>query len=1502
MSYQPIDGFELSPSQRRLWLLGQEHPVLCVQGLVRISGPLRPDAFVAAIGRVVARHESLRTAFRRRPELRFPVQAVQAEPRFHYQSEDLAHLPAADQAAVIAGISNDTQCPDPEDGAPLSVWLLRVGPADWVWISRVPALCADAASLQNVVAEVCAGYGAPEALPAPDDLIQHAQFAQWQHNLLESPDEEALAFWEKYPYGIYKHVKLPLGETHPAPADKGPLATGLVLDPATTRALLDLSAQTGAPVAAVLLAGWHVFQYKHTAFTRGLVGQVVNGREYDELKTAVGLIAKTLPVVVELDDTLAFTEVIAQVVRVSRQVLDWQTYFSLERGEPTPGAPVFPVGFEYNAPAGIPAAPGLSFAWDRLSSHTDAFGLKLSCVQRDEALALDFHADPGAYTPAALGLLAAQFEALLRALAARPAGPIAQASLMSTGQVQQILREFNGAPVPFDEQTTLVARFEAQVCRSPGAVALSFEGQTLTYRELNEKANQLAHCLRARFGVQPDDLVGVLMGRSDWAVVAMLGVLKAGGAFVPIELSYPAERIGYIIENAAVKTILVDDPAAIGTYGLRAGDTVALRDEWDQVAAFGTHNPSPAGGARNLAYVIYTSGSTGRPKGVQIEHASFTNYLRWSNTHYFNDGRGKHFPLFTSLSFDLTLTSIFTTLLRGDQLFIYPDAEAGEVLTDIFTHPRISAVKLTPSHISLLAYLPIAETAVADIIVGGEALTRTQVYTLKKLNPAIRIYNEYGPTETTVGCTVKSIGDGEALISIGTPIANTVIYIVDEQLDLLPAGIAGELCIGGKGVARGYLNRPDLTAEKFVPNPFASDDGYDRLYRTGDVARWLPDGEIEYLGRKDQQVKIRGYRIELGEIETNLLKHPQIEEAAVVVKEDEPAGKHLVAYLKSQGELPVAAVREHLEQLLPAFMIPSVIVPLAAFPLTSNGKIDRKALAVLQQAPTPLVAYAPPENELEQLLADAWESVLGREGIGVDDDFFAAGGDSIKAIQIASRVYKAGYKVDIRDIFRCATIRRLAGAVRPAERVADQGSVEGVVLLTPIQQAFFESQAHPHHYNQSVMLYAGEGFAEEALRAVFGKLVQHHDALRMCYPRLNGQVVQVNEGTDQPLSLHVVDLRSAKDPKAALAVHADQLQAGIHLADGPLLKLGLFHLPDGDRLLIVAHHLVIDGVSWRILFEDIDALYRQYQRGEALSLPPKTDSFKTWAGQLRQYANGAAFLAEKPYWAALEAREVIGLIPDVPGASNLVKDTGHVSFRLTAAETTLLLTEVNRAFHTEINDILLTALAMSFRQEYGLEELVVDLEGHGREEILDKVDVSRTVGWFTSVYPVFLRLAGHASLADQIKAVKEVLHRVPNKGIGYGVLKYLTDPAHKGGIAFGLKPQVGFNYLGQFDADVAQTAFGIASEPTGNALHGEGKRLHDFEVSGLVAGGRLEITLDYSQKRYRAATVARLRDSFAAALRDIIAFCTAREEEFTPSDFVYKELSLADLEDFFNEY
>jgi amino acid adenylation domain-containing protein/thioester reductase-like protein/non-ribosomal peptide synthase protein (TIGR01720 family) len=1067
---------------------------------------------------------------------------------------------------------------------------------------------------------------------------------------------------------------------------------------------------------------------------------------------------------------------------------------------------------------------------------------------------------------------------------------ISEIEIIPEEEKNKILYDLNNTWAEYQRNKTIHELFEEQAVKTPDNMAVVFEDRQLSYGDLNSRANQLARVLRKK-GVNPDSIVGIMADRCIEMVIGVLAVLKSGGAYLPIDPGYPSDRIKYMLEDSCTGILLTQkqlkDSCVHECESIDMEDTSIYEGDDD--------NPANVNSPNDLAYVIYTSGSTGKPKGVMIEHGGLANLTTFYRQTCQMSEQDKMLQ-FASYSFDASVWEMFTSLLSGSTLYMVSRDTIDNFIEfgNYINNNGITITLLPPTYLTGID--PEKITGLRWLITGGSAITKNLV---DKWKDKAGYMNAYGPTEATVIATTWKYDSreyGNGAVPIGTPINNTEVYILDGHNKLLPIGAAGELCISGDGLARGYLNKPELTAEKFIPNPYKAGK---RIYKTGDLARCLPDGTIEFLGRIDHQVKIRGFRIEPGEIESRFLLHEAVKEAVVTAREDSRGNKYLAAYVVTGSALATSELKGHLLGELPEYMVPSYIIRLDAMPLTPNGKIDVKSLPEPDGSMDVEVKYVAPRNETEATLVKLWKEVLETGTLGIRDNFFNLGGDSIKAIQMLSRLNGYNMKLKMSDLFRYPVIEDLSAYVELKARTIEQGVVEGNAGLTPIQHWLFEQAfEEKSHFNQAIMLHGKEGFEEGPLRRVLAKLAEHHDALRIVIKAGDGNIALHNRGLEGELyALETADLTSAAHYREAIEEAAGRIQKSMDLGKGPLLKAALFKTGDGDYLLIVIHHLVVDGVSWRIILQDLYHGYMQASRNEAVTFSPKTDSFKDWSDKLADYADSREILAEATYWAGIELLPVKPLPKDHHVIERRCKDNDFVRVALTAEETERLLKRSNTAYNTTIDDLLLTALGLTVREWAGTERIAINMEGHGREEIIKDMDISRTVGWFTAQYPVLLDLNGERDLGYRIKSTKESLRQIPGKGVGYGILKYLTSPNNRKALSFCAKPEISFNYLGQFDAEMDNGLFCVSDVPRGESVSTHMENPYAVDINALVANKKLTVTFTFNQQEYEKDTIAGIAGNFIKNLVAVNEHCAGVEvAERTPGDFTYKDLSIDDLE------
>ncbi len=1513
------------------------------------------------------------------------------------------------------------------------------------------------------------GFTTGQPVSLPDLPIQYADFALWQRRQWLAggqengpfPLQHQLDYWRQQLEDL-PTLSLPTDRPRPPSQTFRGTTCTFTLPPSLAESLRSLSQQEGGTLFMTLLAAFQVLLYRYTGQTDIPVGSPIANRHRSEIENLIGFFVNTLVLRTDLSGNPTFRTLLGQVRQVAldayaHQDLPFDQLVEVLQPERDPSRqPLFQVMFnlQNEPPLQRLTLPGLTATWLAVDSDAAQFDLSLDLIEESQGLSGAFEYNTDLFDPPTIARLAGHFQTLLAGIVANPDQCLSDLPLLTEAEQHQMLVEWNGlarqspyaqgklATYPTTSHRCLHHLFEAQVERTPDAVAVIIfpeasqnhstprskgtQAQSathrasvrnpqpieqvpaiqLTYRELNQRANQLAHYLQ-KLGVGPDVRVGLCLERSLEMVVGLLGILKAGGAYVPLDPDYPQERLAFMLAHTQAPVLLtqqkiydlrhlpcgltIDDTCPVGFLPdegkvpeiqnlkseirnpkskIQNPTLVCLDTDWAVIAQEPTENPTSEVTPDNLAYVMYTSGSTGTPKGVMIEHHSLVWYAKTAADQYSLTANDRVLQ-FASISFDISVEEIYPCLTCGATLVLRTEEMSGAVpdfleacqqwgittlfLPTAFWHELATGLANEPWR------LP---TSLRLVSFGGEKVLPERVAAWRQaIGNRVQLMNGYGPTETTVVATLCQLTETAGATttwqasSIGRVIPGAQVYILDQNLQPVPIGIPGELYIGGEGVARGYLNQPDLTAETFIPNPFGRMK--DILYKTGDMVRYRADGSIEYLGRVDQQIKLRGFRVELAEIEATIAQHPLVREAAVIAQPDKPGHKRLVAYIVSAQPppsltqpspptayslLPTPDFKRELYQFLkgklPSYMLPTTFVPLAALPLTPNGKVDRRVLPPVDLPESePAEDFVPPHNRVEEILAELWRQILGLERVGVYDNFFELGGDSILSIQIIARANQAGLRLTPRQIFEHQTIAGLAEVIDTVPVAeAEQGVVTGPVPLTPIQCWFFEQGealsweelSALHHWNMSLMFEIEPAPDPTLLEQAIHHLSQHHDALRLRFwpngPESSWQ--QFNAGLDQdahPVSLSETDL-SALPPteqEAAIQTRATALQAGLNLSTGPLLRAALFNLglQKPARLLIVVHHLAVDGVSWRIFVEDLQTVYRQLSRGEPVRLPPKTTSFKRWAEQLTKYAQSEPLRAEATYWLRKPPPHLACLPVDYPEqiestthqstlAQNTEASARVVSVSLDVEATRTLLYKVPATYHTQINEILLTALAQTLVRWVARETdsqgnasttLLIDLEGHGREEIGPGLDLSRTIGWFTTLFPVSLTLNRNTSPEPAIQSVKETLRRIPQRGIGYGLLRYLSRDADIVAKLQALpQAEVSFNYLGQFEPGQISDSFHPLPMSTVRSLAGPvrsplNRRSHLLEVDSYVTGGRLHIDWTYSEGVHRRTTIEGLAAGLIESLQLLITHC---QSGYTPADFPLARLDQQMLDQF----
>lgn len=1493
-----IDQIPLSFAQQRQWFLAQlqpDSPFYNISTAVRIDGVLDIARLQRSLRAVLRRHEVLRTAVQ--TVAGQPVAQVSSVTTLQIPVVDLSELPASVQALQTQKITKiEAQQPILIDAAPLMrVKVLRLTQSQIILLT-LHHIAADAWSMEVLVREIALVYQADGDPPTqlPPLSIQYADYAAWQRQWFQGEVRQTqLQYWRQHLQGANALLDLPTDYPRPPVQSGRGGKCRFELSAELSSALKRLSQKSGCTLFMTLLAAFNVLLSRYSDVDDIVVGTAIANRQHAQIEGLIGFFANTLALRTDLSGNPPFTELLHRVKNVTlgaytHQDLPFeQLVDDLHLVRSLSYTPLFQVMFLLqNASVPISVA---DINWSPINSDSGTAKFDLTLTMRDtgDTLIGSFEYSQDLFADTTIARMIGHWQTLLTAIVANPTQEVAQLPLLTLAERQQLLTAWQHVEYPHD---CIHQLFEAQVRKNPEAIALVDAEHHLTYQQLNQHANQLAHYLTT-LGVKPETRVGICVKRSVDMVVGILATLKAGGAYVPLDPAYPQARLQYMLEDAAVAVLIHD--ADVLNFDLTQ---INVNSTKQMMAAQKTTNLDKEIDTENLAYVIYTSGSTGLPKGVAIAHRSVSTLVHWAHEVFSSQDIAGVLAA-TSICFDLSVFELFVPLCGGGKVILAANALQ---LPELPAKDAVTLINTVPSAIAQLSQFNSIPHTVTTINLAGEALQRQLVQQLQHAH-IDRIFNLYGPTEDTTYSTYALVSDAiPANPAIGRAIANTQTYILDRYLQPVPIGVPGELYLSGAGLARGYLNQPELTAAKFIPNLFYKPDNCHSqfLYQTGDRARYLADGTIEYLGRLDNQVKVRGFRIELGEIETALNQHPHVQQA--VVNCEDNGNQRLVAYVVVSDENQAATdvsttLRQFLQNQLPNYMIPSVFVHLEKMPLTPNGKIDRRALVALTTQPK-LNYDIEARSPQEKLLVEIWRQLLGVEQVRINDNFFALGGDSILAMQLIAKANQAGLHLSPKQIFQHQTIAELAAVANQTIITAPQGIVTGKVPLTPIQHWFFaQNLVEPHHWNQSILLNLDTAIPFSWVEQSIQHLLKHHDALRLRFQRRASTWEQTIAEYSAATPVIYIDLSTLtpKQQELALTTTAAQLQTSLNLATG-LVRVALFNMGNQpQRLLLIVHHLLIDGVSWRILLTDLQTAFQQLQANQPLQLPPKTTSFQKWAELLQTYAYAPQLQSALTYWQDIPST----ILPvDYPEADNTVAHAKTYSLALSTEATQALLQKVPSAYQTQINDVLLTALVQTFALWTQQRGLLVELEAHGREDLFADVDLSRTIGWFTTLFPVWLDLTSD-DLGTALKDIKEQLRRIPERGISYGIGRYLTPQAQLQSL---LAAQVRFNYLGQVD-QVLTSLLSPATESAGALRSQRDKRDVLLEINARVVSGQLRVDWTYSNVHH-PQTIANLAQEYMVKLRTLINYCTLPVAGgYTPSDFPQMQLTQAELDDLLAE-
>ncbi len=1514
--------FEVSASQKRLYALNkfnEDSTAYNMPGAFWVEANLDESKLNDVFNQIIERHEALRTNF-----CIINGNTVQKiHQRINWQLK-IEYINSLSNNDLISNLIKDFIRPFNLDiDSLIRVKLIKEKSDNiqkCILLFDMHHIISDGMSMQIMIEEITNLY-AEKVLP--NVKYQYKDFAAYQNKLHSSNSlETQKEYWLKELAGELPVLNLPTDFPRPKVQSLQGNRLNYLIDKQLFIQLEKRAKESGLTMQMLLLAAYKILLAKYTGQSDIIVGVPSSGRMRNELYGIIGMFVNSLCLRSYPQSNKSISNYFNEIKQLSVNAYENQDYQidklveELSRPRDTSRNPLFDTMFILQSHKDFQLNPY------EYVHPTSKFDLMFEAWETANGLSLDIEYCTELYKPQTIDGLFKHYRHILEQIVAiHPSEAIKNIQIITLEEQLRIVNEFNNTKREYPYQSGIAELFEEQVALHPDKKALVSENASYTYSQLSNWANNIALSLQEA-GATLESKVALLTGRTTEMIAGILGILKANAAYIPIDPDYPMDRKEYMLQDASVD-ILLTIPELKDNINF-TGTKIVIDQSTAKEKCKGSL-PLLAKG-NNLAYIMYTSGSTGRPKGVMIEQQSVARLVK--NTNFLQLTQNDTLLLTGAPVFDATTFEIWGSLLNGGCLCVVSEETIlnASLLKEAIMKYGVSSMWLTaPLFNQLIDSNEKTFTTLKHLIVGGDVLSPQHINKALRANKELVIINGYGPTENTTFSNCFPIDkEYNKNIPIGKPIANSTAYIFNDELMLLPVGIEGELYLGGDGLARGYLNNDALTAEKFISNPLNLSE---RLYRTGDRAKWLLDGTVDFMGRKDLQVKIRGFRIELPEIERALTDFSDIQEVMVTTYAESNGNKSLCAYYvsKSTKKIEVEEIRMFLASHLPSYMIPSYYVHLDKFPLNQNGKIkkDELPLPVAQKS-----EFAAPRNQTEIHITQSWMEVLVVEEIGIDDNFFFLGGDSIKAIQVSSKLRENNLKLNVSDLFQYPTIRELSNFVRAYTFNAEQGIVCGAYKPLPVQKWFFENfKMHPHHFNQGVTIKTKEPFDENNLNLALTALVLHHDALRTSP---SDGVILITDNKEHTHTLVSVYAEDDTEINKTIEKYAIDIQHKVNLSCSPILNLLLIKTKSDHYLSIFVHHLAIDGISWRVFLDDFFSSYAQAQSGKEISLPNKTNSVIDWSKNVYALAETQKYInRELAFWSKM--------LPETDLQSLEIKEklkalnrqnTKNISISFDTDLTHRLVYEVNKAYNTDVNEVLLCAFDISLAKTIGNKPYPIMLEAHGREEMFQGVDVSRTLGWFTTLYPFILNTVETNKSKnltniiwapdDQINkdiseetedislkliSIKDRMRKIPNKGFGFGILKFLKNSSNDNNqMRDFLLPSICFNYLGQFAPAPANSGIEVTPLSSDITVNMQTELLYWLDINSFIKDNRLFADFTYCPEIINSSKAEELVKNFNSALMKIADHCTLKTDTaLTASDFSSTDLDLEQLEDIFND-
>ncbi|MEQ8170430.1 MAG: amino acid adenylation domain-containing protein, partial [Candidatus Eremiobacterota bacterium] len=1429
-----MEHYELTHPQKRIWFTEEKYEGTSFANIaftIKYREKIDFSALEKAINIVIKRNEGLRIRLKK-VDSRF----VQYITPFEKYVPELMDFSDKDEKNCENWLENKSNEPFVlADSDLFSFFLMKFNDREEGYYLKIHHIISDGGTVDLLFREIEEYYEVFRNGKEPEEKSypSYIEFISDEKAYLESSEaEKDREFWLNYLSPLPEEVNL---SEKKAKSDNISAKYKCIKIPdGLNEKIYEYCREYKTSVFKILLSCLAIYISRLTSSDETVIGSGNHNRTTPEQKKMTGMFVSTIPLKIKLDKDMDFNSFVQKNSSdVNNIIKNHSRYpFDLLAGELRKTYGIRPDYLLNITLVGLPLPEDGRKKIERIVPDYEISHMAIHILEKDSKkyIELEWAYQTEKFTLEHIERTHSLLCQMLNDALSEPDKKISKIKMCPTEEENIIFEEFNNTYFKIPEHVTVQQLFEEKAKLHHDKPAVIYEEQTLTYGELNRQANQLAWKLREN-GLKQEEPAGILMDTSPEMIVAILGVLKAGGFYVPVDPDYPSERISYMLSDSSAKFLLTKK----SFYNKFIFHEKIYELDEKNLLRGNKENPEKINTPHDPVYVIYTSGTTGKPKGVLIENRSLVNLSM-----YFINSRGitehDNTSKYMAPAFDASVVEIFPSLLSGATIHIIPKSIrlSPSRLNEYYEEHNITGA-LLPTQFGEQFMALTENQSLKWIVIAGEKL--------KSFIPQrYKVYNGYGPTEYTVETSAFIIDKYYENIPIGKPAFNTSVYITDSFENLQPIGVPGELCISGYGLSRGYLNQMELTEKKFVENPFKPGE---RMYKTGDLARWLPDGNLEFLGRIDRQVKIRGFRIELAEIEQAMKGFDTVKDAVVVDHMDENNRPYLCGYYISDEDLDTDKLKKDLMKSLPDYMIPRHILKIDKIPLTPHGKVDKKALPVPDKS-LMSSGYVAPTTEEERFMAKIWEDILRCGSVGINDNFFSLGGDSIMSIQVVARAREAGINISAGMLETYPAISELMSIERvfPLKKKEEDKILTGEVPLIPVQEWFFEQDFEDfNHFNQAFLFTLKQPGDREIIEKTLNILTNHHDSLRLRFKKEESWIQYYETPEKTYVSVDMTDLSSvSEDISAFITGKCNSLQRSLNITEGPVIRACLFkgHGDGKDRLFIAIHHLCIDMVSWRIIIGDFNRIYKRLSDGLTALLPGKTSSYRDWSETLLDYVSeGETY---RPYW--LSVLKDSTAMP-VQYKESTYSDISNYKISMSCHETELLLNNLPSAYNTQINDILLSALLMAFYRSLNVPDLLINLEGHGREETIGEVELSRTAGWFTTIFPVHLKSPSLTDYGIIIKSVKEILRKIPDRGLSYGVLRYLSDNKEE------LKEleckRVAFNYLGQIDGSITDgEILSDAEVLTGDIVSPGNTIINLLDINGFVSAGSLSMIFGYS--------------------------------------------------------